>query len=41
MLASGELEPTGIKERDVGYRPAELYRVRSARRAGSEESENG
>jgi 8-oxo-dGTP diphosphatase len=26
MLASGQLEATGERERDVGYRPAELYR---------------
>jgi 8-oxo-dGTP diphosphatase len=26
MLASGELEATGERERDVSYRPAELYR---------------
>ena len=26
MLASGELEATGDKQRDVGHRPAELYR---------------
>jgi 8-oxo-dGTP diphosphatase len=28
MLASGELEATGRRERDVGHRPAELYRFR-------------
>lgn len=26
MLASGDLEPTGNRQRDVGYRPAALYR---------------
>ena len=26
MLASGQLEATGDKQRDVGHRPAELYR---------------
>lgn len=29
MLASGRLEPTGDREADVAYRPAELYRVRT------------
>jgi len=28
MLASGQLEATGARERDVPYRPAELYRFR-------------
>ena len=27
MLATGELDPTGKRERAVGHRPAELYRV--------------
>jgi 8-oxo-dGTP diphosphatase len=26
MLASGDLEATGKAQRDVGHRPAELYR---------------
>jgi 8-oxo-dGTP diphosphatase len=26
MLATGQLEATGERERDVSYRPAELYR---------------
>lgn len=29
MLGSGELEATGERQRDVGHRPAELYRFRS------------
>jgi 8-oxo-dGTP diphosphatase len=32
MLASGELEPTGRRQTDVGHRPAALYRHREARR---------
>lgn len=28
VLASGEVEPTGERQRDVGHRPAALYRVR-------------
>lgn len=28
MLASGELEPTGAHESEVGHRPAELYRFK-------------
>ncbi len=28
MLASGDLEATGRRQRDVGHRPAELYRFR-------------
>jgi 8-oxo-dGTP diphosphatase len=30
MLATGLIEPTGERERDVLHRPAELYRIRSA-----------
>jgi 8-oxo-dGTP diphosphatase len=29
MLASGQLQPTGDRESDVAYRPAELYRFRT------------
>ncbi|MBD8676857.1 NUDIX hydrolase [Sphingomonas sp. CFBP 13720] len=28
LVESGRIEPTGIRETDKGYRPAELYRVR-------------
>lgn len=28
MLASGDLEATGVRQQDVGHRPAELYRFR-------------
>lgn len=35
MLASGQLQPTGRRERDVGHRPAELYRFRRPSRTGT------
>lgn len=30
LVESGRIEPTGVRETDKGYRPAELYRVRGA-----------
>jgi 8-oxo-dGTP diphosphatase len=31
LLATGQLQPTGVKERAVGHRPAELYRFTGPR----------
>lgn len=33
LLASGQLQPTGRRQRDVGHRPAELFRFRRPRDA--------